>query len=147
MDNFHPFTRRRGVVEVDHTDYHDVAYIPNRYSATDPTPENGGTQILSISTPTSQLGPEEPVFAPSSSRYVYYSQNSVQTSTFQYSQNVHQGIYAIYVRDIVAKTSTKVVSGYGGAARPTPSHNGSSIAFVRRLTYTTGMKGREGWAH
>jgi hypothetical protein len=110
-----------------------------RFSATEPTALNGGVQMIGLVTPTSQLGPEEPVAFPKDSRYVYYSQNSVQTSTFQYSQNVHQGLYSIYLRDTQKNTSSMVVGGYGGAARPSPSRDGSSLAFVRRLTYTTGM--------
>ena len=49
------------------------------------------------------------------------------------------GIYSIYRIDLASKAVTYITGGAGGAARPTPSHTGDYVAFVRRTRFTSSL--------
>ena len=49
------------------------------------------------------------------------------------------GIYSIYRVNVATKATTYITGGAGGAARPTPSHNGAYLAFVRRTRFTSSL--------
>jgi len=70
----------------------------------------------------------EPAFS-HDGRYVYFD----QTGPFEYNRNVHAGIFQILRYDRMKGTTSPVTGEEGGAVRPTPSPDGKSLAFVRRI--------------
>lgn len=88
--------------------------------------------------PNDQKDVNEQVFSPDG-RYLYYSQDATPGDTFEYDKNSHQGIYAIKRLDLIDGTTETLIRGPGGACRPTPSPDGKSLAFVRRVGVKTGL--------
>ncbi|NND97549.1 MAG: amidohydrolase family protein, partial [Pirellulaceae bacterium] len=80
----------------------------------------------------------EPVFS-RDGRYLYYSLDATPGDTFEYDKDSTKGIYAIKRLDLVKGETETVIRGPGGACRPTPSPDGKSIAFVRRVGAKTGL--------
>lgn len=66
-------------------------------------------------------------------RYVYFSEDLTPGETFQYNKDPNAGIYGIRRLDRETGELENLITGVGGAARPTPSPDGKSIAFVRRV--------------
>lgn len=100
------------------------------------TGATGGVQLTKR--PNDQKDTNEQVFSPDG-RYLYYSQDVTPGDTFQYDKDSHQGIYAIKRLDLVEGTSETLIRGAGGACRPTPSPDGKTLAFVRRVGAKTGL--------
>ena len=88
--------------------------------------------------PNEQKDVNEPVYSPDG-KYVYYSQDTTPGNTFQYDKNSHQQIYTIKRLNLETGETEAFVTGPGGACRPTPSHDGKSLAFVRRVGAKTGL--------
>ncbi|MFK8115271.1 MAG: amidohydrolase, partial [Rubripirellula sp.] len=88
--------------------------------------------------PNDQKDVNEPTYSPDG-RYLYYSQDVTPGDQFEYDKNSHQGIYAIKRLDLVEGKTETLIRGPGGACRPTPSPNGKTIAFVRRVGAKTGL--------
>ncbi|KDQ18538.1 hypothetical protein BOTBODRAFT_52531 [Botryobasidium botryosum FD-172 SS1] len=65
---------------------------------------------------------------------VIYSMNVVDTNgVYEYSKNVHKGIYAIFSKNLTTgRTETLVDATPGGASRPILSRDERTLAFVRR---------------
>ena len=82
--------------------------------------------------PTFQKELGEPMYAPTGD-VIYYSQNSTPGNTFIYHQNSNQEIFQIKKVDLKTGETSKVVGGPGGAVRPTPSPDGKTIAYVKRV--------------
>ncbi len=78
----------------------------------------------------------EPVFSPDG-RYLYYSHDSTPGDTFEYSKDSTGQIYQIDRLDTETGEIRAIVTGPGGACRPTPSPDGKSLAFVRRLDFVS----------
>ncbi len=91
----------------------------------------GGVAIVERSSEALQKELGEPVFSPDGSA-IYYTRNTTPGNTFIYAQDSQTGIFAIERHDLATGEVTTAVDGYGGAVRPTPSPDGSEIAFVRR---------------
>ncbi|MEX2399950.1 MAG: amidohydrolase family protein [Rhodothermales bacterium] len=66
-------------------------------------------------------------------RYVYFSEDLTPGETFEYNKDPNPGIYGIRRLDRETGKLQNLITGAGGAARPTPSPDGESIAFVRRV--------------
>ncbi len=66
-------------------------------------------------------------------RYVYFSEDMSGGSTFQYNKDPNGQIYAIRRLDRETGEIDNLITGAGGSARPQPSPDGKSIAFVRRV--------------
>ncbi|MEN3973027.1 amidohydrolase family protein [Sphingomicrobium sp. XHP0235] len=81
---------------------------------------------------TDQKDTGEPAFSPDG-RYLYYSDDATPGDTFEYSKDVNGQIYVIRRLDRETGDIETIVSGAGGAIRPTPSPDGKSLAFVRRV--------------
>ena len=92
----------------------------------------GGLQLTKRKNEQKDVG--EPAFSPDG-RYVYFSYDATPGDTFQYSKDATAGIYSIDRLDRETGRRTTVVSGPGGACRPTPSPDGKSLAFVRRVDF------------
>jgi imidazolonepropionase-like amidohydrolase/Tol biopolymer transport system component len=98
---------------------------------------HGGVDGLQLTTkPTEQKDVNEPAFSPDG-RYLYYSWDSTPGGTFEYNKDSTEGIYTISRLDRVTGETETVAAGPGGACRPTPSPDGTSLAFVRRVRFKT----------
>ena len=76
----------------------------------------------------------EPVFSPDG-RYVYYSQDTTPGPLFEYNKDPNKQIYVIQRLDRRTGDVEPYVTGPGGSIRPTPSHDGKTLAFIRRVRF------------
>ncbi|NIR42710.1 MAG: amidohydrolase family protein [Gemmatimonadetes bacterium] len=74
----------------------------------------------------------EPAVSPDG-RYVYYD----FTGPFDYNRDVHDAIFNVNRFDRQTGDIEPVIRGAGGAIRPTPSPDGKSLAFIRRVGLAT----------
>jgi imidazolonepropionase-like amidohydrolase/Tol biopolymer transport system component len=93
---------------------------------------SGGEGVQLTERPTEQKDVGEPVFSPDG-RYLYFSQDVTPGKTFEYNKDANNQIYAIQRLDLETREIEPFVSGPGGSVRPTPSPDGKSLAFVRRV--------------
>ncbi|WP_265571390.1 amidohydrolase family protein [Sphingomicrobium nitratireducens] len=91
---------------------------------------SGGVQMTKRRTDQKDTG--EPAFSPDG-RYLYFSDDATPGDTFEYSKDVNGEIYVIRRLDRETGEIETMVSGAGGAIRPTPSPDGKSLAFIRRV--------------
>src|SRR5262245_62156942 len=93
----------------------------------------GGDGVLLVKRATEKLQKElgEPAFTPDGAG-IYYSRNVSSGNTFQYAQDSNASLFEIERYDLADGEVSTVVSGAGGAVRPTPSPDGKRLAFVRR---------------
>ncbi len=96
----------------------------------------GGVQLTEK--PTDQKDVNEPVFSPDG-KYLYYSLDATPGQNFEYDKDSNGSIYAINRLDIEKGETIRLISGPGGACRPTPAPDGKTIAFVRRVGPKTGL--------
>lgn len=92
----------------------------------------GGNGVQLNKKPNDQKDLGEPMFSPDG-KYVYFSQDTTPGKTFQYSKDSNTEIYRIRRIDLSNGKIENVISGPGGAVRPTPSPDGKYMAFVRRI--------------
>lgn len=121
------FTSRRSLGAGEMWLYHHAAAESNAF---------GGLPLTSR--PNDQKDVNEPIFSPDG-RYLYYSLDATPGATFEYDKDSHAGIYAVRRLDRQTGETETVISGPGGACRPTPSPDGKTIAFVRRVGANTGL--------
>ncbi|MBB3694252.1 amidohydrolase family protein [Sphingomonas sp. BK580] len=91
----------------------------------------GGVQLVKRASEVLQKELGEPIYAPDG-KSVYYTRNVSPGPIFEYAQNSRTDLFDIERYDLDSGEVTTVVSGAGGAVRPTPSRDGRRIAFVRR---------------
>ena len=91
-----------------------------------------GVPVVELPAPTFQKELGEPMYAPTGD-VIYYSQNSTPGNTFIYHQNSNQEVFQIKKVDLKTGEISKVVGGPGGAVRPTPSPDGKTIAYIKRV--------------
>ena len=97
----------------------------------------GGGEGLQLNTrPNDQKDLGEPAFSPDG-RYIYFSQDTTPGDTFQYNKDSNDQIYVIQRLDRETGEIEPFVTGPGGAVRPTPSPDGRTLAFVRRVRFAT----------
>lgn len=92
----------------------------------------GGVQMTERRTQQKDTG--EPAFSPDG-RYLYFSDDATPGATFEYSKDVNTQIYVIRRLDRETGEIDAYVTGPGGSIRPTPSPDGKSLAFIRRVRY------------
>lgn len=92
----------------------------------------GGTGVPLNKRPNEEKDLGEPAFSPDG-RYVYFSRDSTSGDSFEYNKDSNGQIYKIFAIDRHTGDIQTVVSGQGGAVRPTPSPDGKYLAFVRRI--------------
>ena len=92
----------------------------------------GGVQMTERRTQQKDTG--EPAFSPDG-RYLYFSDDATPGATFEYSKDVNEQIYIIRRLDRETGDIDAYITGPGGSIRPTPSPDGQSIAFIRRVRY------------
>jgi len=93
---------------------------------------SGGDGIQLNKRPNEQKDLGEPVFT-ADGKYVLYSRDATAGKFFEYSKDSNNQIYDIEAIDLKTGEIDVWVSGPGGAVRPTPSTDGKSLAFVRRV--------------
>ena len=121
------FTGRRSLGSGEMWMYHRTAMASNA---------SEGIQLTKR--PNEQKDVNEPAFS-KDGRYLFYSQDATPGDRFDYDKNSHQQIYVIKRLDLVTGETENYVTGPGGACRPTPSPDGKSLAFVRRVGAKTGL--------
>jgi imidazolonepropionase-like amidohydrolase/Tol biopolymer transport system component len=93
---------------------------------------SGGDGVQLTERPNEQKDVGEPAFSPDG-RYVYYSQDITPGKTFEYNKDPNGEIYVIQRLDLDTRETERFVVGPGGSIRPTPSPDGKSLAFIRRV--------------
>ena len=94
----------------------------------------GGEGLQLTKKRTDQKDTGEPVFSPDG-RYLYFSDDVTPGAIFEYSKDPNSQIYVIQRLDRETGDIDRYVTGPGGSIRPTPSPDGKSLAFVRRVRY------------
>ncbi|MCF6299549.1 MAG: amidohydrolase, partial [Proteobacteria bacterium] len=94
--------------------------------------KSGGDGVQLNKRPNEQKDLGEPVFS-ADGKYVLFSRDSTPGKYFEYSKDSNNQIYEIYAIELATGKIKPWVSGQGGAVRPTPSPDGKSLAFVRRI--------------
>ncbi len=97
---------------------------------------SGGEGLQLTKKRTDQKDSGEPAFSPDG-RYLYFSDDSTPGGVFEYSKDVNSQIYVIQRLDRENGKVEPYVTGPGGSIRPTPSPDGKSLAFIRRVRYKT----------
>ncbi|XQW84637.1 amidohydrolase family protein [Thalassotalea piscium] len=93
--------------------------------------KTGGSGVKLTKRPNDQKDLGEPAFSPDG-KYVYFSQDATPGKTFHYSKDSTKGIYKIKRLALETGEITTIISGKGGAIRPTPSPDGKTLAFISR---------------
>ncbi len=88
--------------------------------------------------PNDQKDINEPAYSPDG-RYLYYSQDTTPGTDFEYDKDSNGQIYVIKRLDLQKGETESYITGAGGACRPTPSPDGKTIAFIRRMGPKTGL--------
>jgi imidazolonepropionase-like amidohydrolase/Tol biopolymer transport system component len=91
-----------------------------------------GSVLVEKPTPSFQKELGEPTFS-ADGRSVFFIQNTTPGNTFIYHEDSNGEVMAIKRYDLETGEIEKVVGGAGGAVRPTPSPDGKSLAFVKRV--------------
>ena len=92
----------------------------------------GGDGLQLTKKPNDQKDAGEPVFSPDG-RYLYYSQDITPGPVFEYNKDANTEIFVIQRLDRQKGTTQRYVTGAGGSVRPTPSPDGKTLAFIRRV--------------
>jgi Tol biopolymer transport system component/imidazolonepropionase-like amidohydrolase len=94
----------------------------------------GGNGVNLVKRPhddSDQKNRAEPAFSPDG-KYVYYSADITAGKVWQYNKNSVGSVFAIKRLELATGETNTVVSGPGGAIRPTPSPDGKSLAYLKR---------------
>ena len=94
----------------------------------------GGNGVNLVERPngdSDQKNRAEPAFSPDGS-YVYYSADITSGKIWQYNKNAVDSVFAIKRLELATGETETIVSGPGGAIRPTPSPDGKSLAYLKR---------------
>jgi len=92
----------------------------------------GGSGIQLVARPNDQQDLGQPFLSPDG-RYVYYSQDVYPGGFFQYNKDPNSQIYVINRYDRETGETRRITGGNGGAISPTPSPDGTRLAFIRRV--------------
>lgn len=99
---------------------------------------NGGKGVQLTKKTNDQKDLGEPIFS-ADGRFVYYSLDATPGAFFEYNKDPNPGIYEIQRLNLEDGEIETVISGPGGAIRPTPSPDGKFLAYVRRNSYATAL--------
>ena len=94
----------------------------------------GGDGLEMTKRATEQKDEGEPAFSPDG-RYLYWSADTTPGKIFEYNKDVNGQIYVIKRLERSTGKIVNFVTGPGGSIRPTPSPDGKSLAFIRRVRY------------
>ncbi len=93
---------------------------------------SGGSGIQLTKRKNDQQDVNEPSVSPDG-KYMYYSEDVYPGGMFQYNKDPNSQIYVIKKYSFEDGETETITGGPGGAARPTVSPDGKSLAFVRRV--------------
>jgi Tol biopolymer transport system component/imidazolonepropionase-like amidohydrolase len=93
-----------------------------------------GGQGVRLTKREQQPDAADPTFAPDDDRFVYFSGRSAR---FEYDRNVNEGIWQLLRLDRRDGKALPITGEFGGAAAPTFSRDGKTLAFVRRVRAKT----------
>lgn len=97
---------------------------------------SGGTGLQLTPRKNDQQDLNEPS-ASADGKYIYYSEDMYPGGFFQYNKDPNSQIFVIKRFDREKGTIDEVTGGPGGAARPQISHDGKTLAFVKRIRTKT----------
>ncbi|HEX8170211.1 MAG TPA: amidohydrolase family protein [Thermoanaerobaculia bacterium] len=95
---------------------------------------SGGEGLQMTKKRTDQKDTNEPAFSPDG-KYLYYSDDVTPGQIFEYNKDPNGQIYVIQRLDRDSGDVERYITGPGGSIRPTPSPDGKSLAFIRRVRY------------
>ncbi len=101
----------------------------------------GGEGLQMTERPNDQKDLGEPAFSPDG-RYLYYSRDATPGDRFEYNKDANGEIYVVERLDRESGDIERFLTGPGGSIRPTPSPDGSKLAFARRFRGKTEL-----WIH
>lgn len=100
--------------------------------------KTGGSGVILTKRPNQQKDLGEPAFS-HDGKYVYFSQDATPGKTFHYSKDSEKGIYKIKRYELETGKIDTIISGKGGAIRPTPSPDGKFLAFISRDDFQSNL--------
>ncbi len=100
--------------------------------------KTGGNGVMLTKRPNEQKDLGEPAFSPDG-KFIYFSQDATPGKTFHYSKDSEKGIYKIKRLELSTGEITTIVSGKGGAIRPTPSPDGKYLAYISRDDFKSNL--------
>jgi len=100
--------------------------------------KTGGSGVMLTKRPNNQKDLGEPAYS-ADGKYVYFSQDATPGKTFHYSKDSVKGIYKIKRLELATGEIDIIISGKGGAIRPTPSPDGRYIAFISRDDFSSNL--------
>jgi len=100
--------------------------------------KTGGNGVMLTKRPNQQKDLGEPAFS-ADGKYVYFSQDATPGKTFHYSKDSVKGIYKIKRLELATGEIETIISGKGGAIRPTPSPDGKYLAFISRDDFQSNL--------
>ena len=100
--------------------------------------KTGGSGVMLTKRPNEQKDLGEPAYSPDG-KYVYFSQDATPGKTFHYSKDSIKGIYKIKRLELETGEIKTIISGKGGAIRPTPSKDGKYLAFISRDDFSSNL--------
>jgi imidazolonepropionase-like amidohydrolase/Tol biopolymer transport system component len=98
----------------------------------------GGEGLPMTKRATEQKDEGEPAFSPDG-KYLYWSADTTPGKLFEYNKDPNDQIYVIKRLDRETGKILNYVTGAGGSIRPTPSPDGKSLAFLRRVRYKSSL--------
>jgi imidazolonepropionase-like amidohydrolase/Tol biopolymer transport system component len=93
---------------------------------------SGGNGLQLTARKNDQQDVNEPCVSPDG-RYVYFSEDMYPGGFFQYNKDPNNQIFVIKRFDREEATIETVTGGPGGAVRPQISHDGKTLAFIKRV--------------
>lgn len=100
--------------------------------------KTGGNGVMLTKRANEQKDLGEPAYS-ADGKYVYFSQDATPGKTFHYSKDSVKGIYKIKRLELASGEIDTIISGKGGAIRPTPSPDGKYIAFISRDDFASNL--------
>lgn len=98
----------------------------------------GGEGVKLTERPNDEKDLGEPAYSPDG-RYIYFSQDDTPGKTFHYSKDSVNGIYKIKRYDTQTDEIEVLIEGTGGAIRPTPSPDGTKLAYIKRDDFQSSL--------